>query len=156
MVRSKRLNSVAKLMNHRQQEAARQLGVSAQRLEQQRQRLQELKDYREEYLHSFQIHIQAGMSMSRVNDYHQFIGQLDQAISQQQQNVDNADKECAACRQAWLSRRCSVEAVDKAVSRYQAQEQRLEGRREQQENDESSLRNCFKVSQVSTRRGKNR
>ncbi len=138
MARSKRLNSVAKLMNHRQQEAAKRLGYCAQQLEQQRQSLHELEVYRNEYLHSFQNNIQAGISMSRVNDYHQFIVHLDQAISQQQQNVYRADKEYASCRQEWLSRRCSVKAMDKVVSRYQAQEQQLEGKREQHENDESS------------------
>ena len=138
MARSKRLNSVAKLMNHRQQEAAKRLGLCARQLEQQRQRLQELEFYRNEYLQSFQKYIQAGMSMSSINDYHQFIGHLDQAISQQQQNVYEADKIYESCRQEWLGRRCSVKAVDKVVSRYQAQEQQLEGKREQHENDESS------------------
>jgi flagellar FliJ protein len=137
MTRSKRLNSVVKLMNHRQQEAARRLGLCAQQLEQQRQRLQELETYREEYLHSFQDYMQVGMSMSRVSDYHHFIAHLDQAITQQQQSVYNAGKEYESCRQEWLNQRCSVKAMDKVVSRHQADEQRLEGKREQHENDES-------------------
>lgn len=138
MARSKRLNSVVKLMNHRQQEASRRLENCAQQLQQQRKRLQELEVYKEEYLHGYNNYIQAGMSMSRVNDYHKFIGHLEQAISQQRLKVCNADKEYESCRQEWLSRRCSVKAVDKMVGRYRAEEQRLEGKQEQHENDESS------------------
>lgn len=127
-------------MNHRQQEAARRLGDCVRQLEQHRQRLQELEIYREEYLRSYQNYIETGMSMVRLSDYHRFIGHLEQAISQQRQNVFDADREYESCRQEWLNRRCSVKAVDKMVSRYQAEEQYLEGKREQNENDESSRR----------------
>ena len=138
MAYTKRLNSVVKLMNHRQQEAARRLGACARQLEQQRQRLQELEGYKLEYMQNFQDHIRSGMSMSRMNDYHHFIAQLDQAISQQEHSVNSADKEYECCRQEWLSQRCSAKAVDKVVSRYQAEERRLEDKREQHVNDESS------------------
>ena len=138
MARSKRLNPVLRLMNHRQQEAARRLGAYARQLEQQRQRLQELETYRQEYMQSFQGYILSWMIMSRMGDFHHFIAQLDQAISQQERSVENADKEYESCRQEWLSQRCSAKAVDKVVSRYQAEEQRLEDKREQHVNDESS------------------
>ena len=88
---------------------------------------------------SFQGHIRTGMSMSRMSDFHYFIAQLDQAISEQERSVNNADKEYESRRQEWLSQRCSAKAVDKVVSRYQAEEQRLEDKREQDVNDENSL-----------------
>lgn len=138
MARSKRLNSVAKVMEHREQDAARCVGLSVQQQDRQRLRLEELISFRTEYLRHFQSVAKGGMGATVLHDYHQFLSQLELAICQQQECVEVADNEYEGFRREWLTHKSRLKAVDKVVSRYQTQEQMAESRREQHEVDEYS------------------
>ncbi|MCP4409101.1 MAG: flagellar export protein FliJ [Gammaproteobacteria bacterium] len=138
MVRSKRLSSVARLMQHREQDAARQLASCSQQLEGQRLRLDELISYKNQHLHSYQSVIEERMSSTTLHDYHHFLNHLELAIGQQRQRIEIADQEYESSKRAWEIHRCKVEAVGKVVSRYQNEEKIAESRREQLETDEHS------------------
>lgn len=140
MTRSKRLGSVAKVMEHREQDAARRVGLSAQHRDRQRLRLQELTSFKSEYLLQFQSLIEIGMGATALHDYHQFLNQLELAINQQQQCVQVADDEYENYRCEWLAHKSRMNAIDKVVNRYQTQEQLAEDKREQHESDEYSRR----------------
>jgi len=129
---------VAKVMEHREQDAARRVGLSAQQRDHHRQRLDELTSFKSEYLRHFQSLAKSGIGATVLHDYHQFLSQLELAICQQQECVEVADIEYEGFRRDWLSHKSRLKAVDKVVSRYQTQEQIADSRREQHEIDEYS------------------
>ena len=93
MTRSKRMDPVLRVAEHRERNAARLLGESRQRLEQQRQRLQELLDYREEYSRRFQQTGSGGMDMKQLHEYRAFLGRLNDAVAHQHKTVAKAEAE---------------------------------------------------------------
>jgi flagellar protein FliJ len=140
MKRSQRLEPVVKVAQSREQQAARALGDSQQALSQAEQRLAELKNYREEYVHRFHASGAAGMSAVQMGDYRLFLSNLSRAIEQQVGLVEQAAAGVEQQRQHWFSRRGKVKMLGNVVSRIQADEQRVVDRKEQLEQDEHSQR----------------
>lgn len=134
--RSQRLEPVVKLAENREQQAARALGDSQSALNQAEQRLDELKNYREEYIQRFHANGAVGMSAVQMGDYRLFLSNLSRAIEQQAELVTQAAAVVEQQRQQWFSRRGKVKMLDNVVSRYQADEQRVVDRKEQLEQDE--------------------
>ncbi len=120
----------------REQEAARRLRHSRERLESQYQRLQELLEYQAEYERTFQDTMKKGMDASNMHEYQRFLHNLNQAIEQQQQYVEVADQEHRSSRQKWLNRHCLKSAVNKVADRCRSEEDYAQNKREQKENDE--------------------
>lgn len=138
MVRSKRLNSVSRFMQHREQNAAQSLASCSQQLERQRLCLDELISYKNQHLRSYQGVIEQRMSSTTLHDYHHFLNHLELAIGQQHQRVEIAGQEYESSKREWEIHKCKVKAVSKVVSRYQNEEKLAESRREQHETDERS------------------
>ncbi len=110
MVRSKRLNSVSRFMQHREQDAARSLASCSQQLERQRLHLEELISYKNQYLRSYQCVIEERMNSTCLHDYHQFLNHLELAIGQQRQRVEIADQEYESSKHEWEIHKCKVKA----------------------------------------------
>jgi flagellar FliJ protein len=140
MKRSKRLEPVVKVAENHKQQAAKALGDSQSALQQAQQRLDELKNYREEYVRRFHASGAVGMSAVQMADYRLFLSNLSRAIEQQTQLVKQAEVAVDKQRQQWFNRRGKVKMLDKVVSRFQADEQRVVDKKEQQEQDEQSQR----------------
>ena len=138
MKRSQRLEPVVKVAENREQQAAKALGDSQEALNQAEQRLVELKNYREEYIRRFHAAGSVGMRAKQMGDYRVFLANLSQAIEQQIVLVQQAANVVEQRRQHWFSRRGKVKMLDKVVSRYQSDEQRVIDRKEQREQDERS------------------
>lgn len=138
MVRSKRLSSVSRFLQHREQDAARSLASCSQQLEGQRLRLDELISYKDQHLRSYQGVIEQRMNSTSLHDYYHFLNHLELAIGQQRQRVEIADQEYKSSKHQWEIHKCKVKAVGKVVSRYQNEEKLAESRREQHETDERS------------------
>lgn len=142
MTRSKRLNPVVKVAEHREKDAARRLGQSQQRLEQQRARLRELVGYRDEYHVKFQQTCGRGVDVKQLQEYRLFLARLNDAIAQQQNTVVQAEREVERCRTSWLSTRTRSQALDKVRERYQDVERQEADRREQADLDERSTQSA--------------
>jgi len=140
MKRSQRLEPVVKVAQNREQQAARALGDSQQALSQAEQRLDELKNYREEYVRRFHASGAAGMSAVQMGDYRLFLSNLSRAIEQQVELVQQAVAAVEQQRQQWFSRRGKVKMLGNVVSRFQTDERRVVDRKEQLEQDERSQR----------------
>lgn len=142
MTRSKRLEPVARLTQHRERDAARNLGQAQQTLDSYRERLRELQDYREEYLQRYQEAMSAGiMQGAPMQDYRSFLERINQAITQQSALVEAGERDYEIRRQSWLESRCKADAIEKAVARHRNREQHLRARLEQGESDEHAARN---------------
>ncbi len=138
MRRSKRMSAVIKLAQNREKEAVRQMGVSRQHLNLQLQTLEELVAYRSEYTREFQDAIKTGLGALSMQDYHQFLFRLNEAIQQQQEQVNEATQGHELSKKFWLDSRCHSMGVAKVAERYRNQERNRQQQREQRENDERS------------------
>ncbi len=140
MKRSRRLEPVVKVAENREQQAARSLGDAQSALNQAQQRLDELENYRKEYIQRFHTTGAMGMSAVQMGDYRLFLSNLSRAIEQQAGLVKQAAVAVEQQRQQWFARRGKVKMLGNVVSRFQTEEQRVADRKEQLEQDERSQR----------------
>lgn len=140
MTRSKRMQPVQNVAQGREQEAMHKLGQSQQYLDAQLARLEELRDYREQYSRDFAASGETGLDATRLRDYRAFLGRLGEAIRQQEALITRYQSQHEQTRQLWLESRTHSQAIDKVVDRYREQERQQQERREQLEQDERSQR----------------
>lgn len=145
MTRSKRFQPIVRLAEHGQDEAARRLGEAQQAVEAQRQRLEDIKGYRDEYARRFDEAAAGGINGMLVQDFRVFLTRLNEAIEQQARVVELAEREWETCRAGWLEARTRVGALDVAVERFCVEEQVVEARREQQATDEHAQRRTTSI-----------
>ena len=130
---SQRLQTLLKLAELKEQQAARQLGEANGRLEQAQRQSSQLVQYRDEYQGQYLARTGA-QSFNRRDllNYQGFFQQLEHVQEQQQRVIEQRDDERGQARAAWLdlySRRLLLQRV---------RERRLQ--REQQEADKKQQR----------------
>ncbi|RLK51009.1 flagellar FliJ protein [Alkalispirillum mobile] len=139
MNRSARLQPVQRLAGDKADEAGRELAEARQKLDAQRQQLQQLMTFRQEYAQQLQDQ-NGGINAARLRDFNAFISRIDQAIQQQHKAVAEARRAVEAQRQDWLDAYSHSRAVDRVVDRFRDEEQRAADRREQLQLDELARR----------------
>lgn len=140
MTRSQRMKPVMRVAESREREAAKRLGESQQILEQQEQRLQELQSYRADYQRYCQERGTAGITAARFLELQRFMQQLDEAIRQQVQIIEQAEHSRDRQRQHWYDTRGKIKQIDKVIARYRDEEETVARKREQKEIDELAQR----------------
>jgi len=138
MLRSKRLQVVLSLEERREQEALEGLGQAQERLQQQRVQLENLRRYQQEYQERIRQQHRGKVSASQLHSWQAFIGQLDTAIRQQQQQVDVVTREFESRRQAWLQARERRLGMERYIDSCRRQEQREQDARDQKLADEAA------------------
>ena len=134
--RSRRLQPVQDFARRREQDAALALARSQGRLAAGRRQLQELERYREEYSRRFRSAGETGLGGKALQEYQQFLHQLDRAIAAQRQRLAAGEAELGSCREVWQGLRARAQALDLTVERLRSRERRRRDRREQAESDE--------------------
>jgi len=99
---------------------------------------EQLTAYRGEYLQRWGQQFGRGGAIEIVHCYQSFMQRLDEAVSQQQRQVDAAEQGVAAVRQLLLQAELRVASVKKLIERRQADTRRLEERRDQRQTDETA------------------
>jgi flagellar protein FliJ len=140
MARSDRMAPVVRVMEERQQVAARRLAECQQQIVAEEARLEEFRNYRIEYLANLQQRASSGMAAQQYVATQQFVVNIDQAIEQQAQQVALVRQRCQQLRQEWQQAHTRSRAVDKVVERLRTQEEQAAARREQREIDEFANR----------------
>ena len=140
MTRSKRLQPVVRVAESREQDAARRLGESQAELHRCQEQLAQLQAYRTDYAHSFHQAGAGGVDGARLQDFHTFLTNLDEAIAQQQARVQQAARVCEERRREWQATHTKTRMMEKVVGRAQQEEQREQDRREQRDTDERAQR----------------
>lgn len=137
MVRSKRMESVQRLVDDDASRAAKAFADAKRMLEEQRQRLDQLTTFRQEYRQQLQTSgDHQGIDAHRLRDYRIFLARIDEAIEQQQQIVQRSEQEAAQRRTQWLQVRGRAQALNKVVDRYRSEERQAEDKRHQRQDDE--------------------
>ncbi len=122
MKQSTKLEPIANIRKQQEHNAGRMHGEAIREAQQQQNQLDELINYRTEYIKGFQSLGKSGLSAIQVQEYRLFINRLDDAILQQQQFVMNGQHKCEASQREWLNKRTKSEIINKVVeSRQQAE-----------------------------------
>jgi flagellar FliJ protein len=137
---SKRLKPVQRFAHSKEQNAARNMGLARRNLEQEEQKLQQLKDYHQEYVARFQVLAAEGMSATQLQEYRVFLAKLYEAVKQQEEIVTASMVNHNSHKNNWRQKHSRTQALNKVVDRYHRQEQQSADRREQKESDEANLR----------------
>ncbi len=136
MSKSQRMKPVQRVAEAREQATAKDLAAAQRYLKDQETRLVELQQYQREYLLQSQEMGRAGVSASRYLGMQHFLANVDKAIEQQRQVVDNATRVCEQKRRVWQEAYSKCKSLDKVVERFAAQELYEQSQREQKELDE--------------------
>ena len=120
--------------------AAEELGASNQTLTNEKNTLQMLEKYRDEYLDKLSGQMVAGFNIQMHQNYQRFLSMLDDAIKGQAQVVENAKLKVAMDQQMWQESNKKKFSYEVLGDRYQKREDVLEGRREQKLMDEFAMR----------------
>ena len=105
MLRSQRLAVVLSLEARKEQEALERMGEARKLVDQQRERVENLNRYQQEYRQQIRNSQQGVVQVARLQAWQAFIAQLDQVIRQQQVQLDQAEKVVDVRRQEWRRRR---------------------------------------------------
>jgi flagellar FliJ protein len=133
MRRSKKLQPVANLAKLNEQRAAKLHGSVLRELQKQETQLDELINYRDQYLNAFKTASEAGLSAIQMQDYRIFLQRLDDAIQQQQQNVINGRQNTQSSQEKWTDTRNRSDMINKVVENRQQLENQQVEKREQRE-----------------------
>lgn len=139
-MRSKRLQPVIQLALQREELAARQLGVGNKQLVAEQLKLEQLRDYRNEYIDQHHVpRSDVGVSIVSLSNLSAFMSQLDYAIETQQQQISKIEKQRDHLRENWQQAyrwRLGIEKVHDSLSKEE--QYRLEKRLQQELDDISA------------------
>lgn len=141
MGHSSKLQPVAKISKQQERNAARSHGDILRQSERQQQQLDELINYRDQYLKSFQAAAESGLSAVQMQDYRLFIKRLDSAIEQQKQSVVNSQSKCEVSQEEWTHKRSRSKMIDKIIEERKRNENKIKEKREQRELDDRVHKN---------------
>lgn len=136
MKKSDRIKSLMQLAEKREQQAVRDLGQARQQMAAQQTKLEELREYREEYRRRFLQDGEQGISGSQLQHFQAFMCQLDQAIENQHQVVEQLAAQCRQQTDHWQQRHQHTRILDKTRDRFARHERHQAERQEQRENDD--------------------
>jgi flagellar FliJ protein len=136
MKSSRRLGPIAKLAKQRERNAASYLGDSLRQADLQQKQLDELINYRDEYVAGFKDAGKAGLSSVQLRDYQVFLSRLDSAIQQQQQKLVASRHNCQQSQAQWQDEHGHSKMIDKAVEKRRQAENRRQDELEQREQDD--------------------
>lgn len=136
MKKSARFKQIAGVADHREKEAGRLLAQQRQAFNNQQQQLQQLEQFRSEYLDRYKQLGVTGSSVQQLRDFQLFLGKLEGAVNQQKSSVERSRQQFDKAHQHWLHARQRLQALEKAVDQQRALEQFLLDKKQQAETDE--------------------
>lgn len=140
MLRSQRLAVVLALEERKEREALERMGDARKLVDQQREQVENLNRYQEEYRQQIRNSQQGVVQVSRLQAWQAFIAQLDQVIRQQQTQLDQAEKVFEVRKQEWQQAWERRRGMGKYIDTCRQQERREQDLREQKLSDEAAGR----------------
>ncbi|MEC7378155.1 MAG: flagellar export protein FliJ [Pseudomonadota bacterium] len=140
MLRSRRLEVVLTLEEQKEQEALERMGDARKQVEQQREQVENLHRYQQEYREQIRSSQQGVVQVARLQAWQAFIAQLDQVIRQQQKQLEQAEKVFESRKKAWQEAWERRRGMEKYIESCRRQEQREQDLREQKLADEAAGR----------------
>lgn len=138
--RSERLKSLLKLAQMREDNAARTLAASSDRLAQAQTQSQQLSQYSAEYQQQYVQRTQQALTVRDLRNYQGFFRQLDTVQAQQHLLIEQRDGEREQARQQWLQLYQRRRVLDDIRERARIQEEAARERKLQAEFDDRAAR----------------
>ena len=123
---------------HRLEAAERLLRMLRRKEDESRRRLEELRGYRVEYQARLAGQGRNGMHIQLFQDYHAFLGKMEQAVGQQENELEQASARWHQAHVAWMELRQRVRAYETLAKRHAESENLREEKRDQRQTDELS------------------
>lgn len=143
--RSKRLQPVVKLANHREKTSAKALGNARNQHSVNQKQLKDLLEYRESYAAMLQNKAEKGISSGDFCIYQNFLFQLDNAISQQKLTLSQSSDDIKQNVKGWKSSHIRQQAMENISNKIIGQEQQTAAKNQQKQlDDEVNQRNFLK------------
>ena len=136
MSRSRKLDPVIEMARKATESELQKLGQQNALLQQEQFKLDDLLQYRAEYLSRFRQADPMVMTAKKALDLRSFLAKLDQAILSQESQVKSANEKVQRQQKMWLQARNKEQAIDALMARYEATELKKQLKREQVETDE--------------------
>lgn len=140
MKRSKRMEPVHRIASEHAAVLARAYAERREVLEQEQERMAQLRGFRREYEQKLAVSAGKGIDAYRLRDYNAFLSRIDEAIAHQQQNLARLVGEVEQLRQTWLDQWGNARALEHLVGRYRREERQADTARDQRLNDELAQR----------------
>jgi flagellar protein FliJ len=135
---NQRFHLLIKIQQEREEKLQANFVTAQQFYLQAEQKYQGLANYRTEYIQQSQQQGSAGLQSRQYNQFVNFIGKLDQAISQQGRAVQQAKLAAEQRKQSWLTMQKKRKALELLVERNNMAELQKQLKNEQKNADEYS------------------
>lgn len=144
MAPSERLKPVRLVAQNNERDAAKVFGDAQRSLKDQEIKLEQLRQFHQEYLQRFEAAARVGMTAPQLMEYQAFMAKLKLAIEQQEATVEARRQEKTLSKEKWQVKHSRTEALGKVIDRYRKEEIQSQERREQKESDEHALRGALR------------
>jgi flagellar protein FliJ len=138
VTRSERLEVVKQATSHTEREHAERVAQAERHVVAMEEKLTALERYRKEYEDGFAAKAGAGVGAMAGRDFQTFLARLGEALEQQRKVIEQARAAHQAAVLVWREAAKRAHVVDTLADRWQVEEAREEGRRDQRNNDELS------------------
>ena len=136
MIQSRRIDPLLRRAQEHEDSVARDLAERQRTLAQHESRLEELRQYAEDYANSQM----AATSPAQLANRRAFLERIDQALKQQLQNVDRSRASVDIERDRLLLASRDKQVLEQLAASYRAQERQVAERRSQRELDDLGAR----------------
>lgn len=142
---SQQLVRLAEFEREKEQREARYFQQAQQNVNQQKQKLTSLEQYRIDYIRGIQQTGQAGVTATYYQQHLSFVGKLDKACEQQMQVIARAQMAADQRKQMWLKQQQKVKAVTLLLDKKNLAEKKKEAKAEQAMMDEFATQRFFRA-----------
>ncbi|CAI0790045.1 Flagellar fliJ protein [Serratia quinivorans] len=124
------------------EQATQQLGQVRKAQQAAEQQLSMLLNYQDEYRQKLNNQLSGGMESSNWQNYQQFIGTLEQAITQHRQQLTQWGEKVESAVKHWQDKQQRLNAFETLHTRAQSAQLQLENKRDQKLMDEFAQRSA--------------
>ena len=142
------LEMVAKLEKDKEDKLVREFQQAQQHLQENKQKMIGIENYRMEYLRDMQNKANSGITIDSYGHFQSFVTKLEDAMKQQSQIVSTAFQVVNQRKELWLEQQRKRKAVDMLVDKHWAGEQTKANKVEQALLDEVVTQRFFQAKKV--------
>lgn len=146
---SRQLERLAEFEKEKEERESRYYRQALQNVEQQKQKLTSLEQYRIDYIKGIQQTGQVGVTATYYQQHLSFVGKLDKACEQQMQVIARANMAADQRKQIWLKQQQKVKAVNLLIDKKKLSEQQKAAKAEQAMMDEFAMQRFYRAKRSS-------
>jgi len=138
-VKSGKMDKVAAVAKFAEQKSAQEFSASSKSHQQKREQLDQLAQFKVDYELALDAKGSSGIDASQLQNYRQFLVQLNQAIAQQSREVENSRESLEIVKAKWFSTSQRKKALEHLVDERQKKQVKAREKAEQKQSDEDSM-----------------